>query len=210
VHDREREDRADWADWARVVALVEGDSDAAALDTLAGRLGRDLRAEGVHVISAKGVTNFARLLREITGALPHVRIVGLYDEAEERHVRRALQRVGAAGVAARDDIEANGFFVCVADLEDELIRALGVDGVERVLDAEGELASFRRFQQMPHQRDRATDQQLRRFLGTRSMRKVRYGRLLVRAVDLDDVPTPLTRLLERAAPERPESCERVT
>jgi hypothetical protein len=200
MHDREPDDRSDWADWARVVVLVEGDSDAAALGALAERSGRDLRRERVHVMSAKGVTNFARLLHEIGTTLPDVEIVGLYDEAEERHVRSGLERAGHGVMATRDDIEARGFFVCSADLEDELIRALGVGAFERLLAAEGELTSFRRFQQMPQQRDRDHRAQLHRFLGTRSMRKIRYGRLLVGALAPDEVPAPLTRLLERAAP----------
>jgi hypothetical protein len=37
--------------------------------------------------------------------------------------------------------------------------------------------------------------QLRRFIGTRSGRKIRYGRLLVEALDLAEVPRPLDRVL---------------
>ena len=193
----EHEDRPAWTGWASTVVLVEGDSDAAAVHALAERLGRDLRRDGVSVLSAKGVTNFARLLMEIGAERPEVAIVGLYDEAEERHVVHALRRAGGEPVATREDVEARGFLVCVADLEDELIRALGVEAVEHALAAEGELASFRRFQQMPQQRDRDHAAQLRRFLGTRSTRKIRYGRLLVAALDLDRVPRPLARLLLR-------------
>jgi hypothetical protein len=53
------------------------------------------------------------------------------------------------------------------DLEGELIRALGLTAVERVLDAEGELASFRRFHDQLAQRGRDLHAQLRRFLGPR-------------------------------------------
>jgi hypothetical protein len=35
-------------------------------------------------------------------------------------------------------MERLGFFMCVADMEDELIRALGADAVERVLDSPGQ------------------------------------------------------------------------
>ena len=179
--------------------LVEGDSDAAAVRALARRHGRDLTDERVHVLSAKGVTNFARLLIEIGTAHPHITTVGLYDEAEERHVGAPCSDP-VPDVTTRDDIEARGFVVCVVDLEDELIRSLGVESVERALAGEGELASFRRFQQMPQQRDRDHAQQLRRFLGTRSMRKIRYGRVLVDALDLERVPSPLARLLDLARP----------
>ena len=67
-------------------------------------------------------------------------------------------------------MERLGFYVCDADLEDELIRALGAAAVERVLDTQGELAPFRTFQQQPAWRGRPTEQQLRRFLGTFSGR----------------------------------------
>ena len=51
--------------------------------------------------------------------------------------------------------------------------------------------SFRRFQEQPAQRGRELQAQLRRFLGTRAGRKVRYGALLVNALDLDRVPAAL-------------------
>jgi hypothetical protein len=92
-------------------------------------------------------------------------------------------------------MEALGFYMCVADLEDELIRALGTTCVERVVDSQGELGSFRTLQKQPAQRGRSTDQQLRRFIGTRGGRKIRYARLLVDALDLDRVPRPLDRVL---------------
>jgi hypothetical protein len=60
---------------------------------------------------------------------------------------------------------------------------------------EGELASFRRFQEQPAQRGRDLHAQLRRFLGTRAGRKVRYGTLLVDALDLDRVPRALDAVL---------------
>lgn len=177
--------------------IVEGDSDAAAIRTLAARLGRDLQAEGVSVRSAHGVTNFTRTVDQLRRRHPGARLSGLYDEADERHVRRALG-LAEVDVPRRSDIEALGFFVCVSDLEDELIRALGTEAVESVLDENDELRSFRRFQAQPQHRDGATSQQLRRFLGTRATRKIRYGRLLVEALDLGRVPVPLSRILDVA------------
>jgi hypothetical protein len=46
-------------------------------------------------------------------------------------------------------------------------------------------------QRQPAQRGRPVEDQLRRFLGTRSGRKVAYGRLLAEALDLGRVPRPL-------------------
>ncbi len=92
-------------------------------------------------------------------------------------------------------MEAAGFYVCVADLEDELIRALGSDAVERVVAAAGELGSWRTFQKQPAWRGQPVDQQLRRFMGTHSGRNIRYASLLVEALDLDRVPRPLDAVL---------------
>ena len=66
-----------------------------------------------------------------------------------------------------------------------------------MLDAEGELASFRRFQDQPAQRGRDLHAQPRRFLGTRAGRKGRYGTLLVDALALDRVPPALDLALAR-------------
>jgi len=86
-------------------------------------------------------------------------------------------------------------YVCESDLEDELIRALGLDGVEKVIEAQGELRSLRALQRQPAQRDRTTLQHIRRFMSSKSGRKALYARLLVEALDLDAVPQPLDRVL---------------
>jgi hypothetical protein len=92
-------------------------------------------------------------------------------------------------------MESLGFYVCVADLEDELIRSLGAAAVERVIDAQGDLAPFRTFQKQPAWRGRSTEEQLRRFIGTHSGRKIQSAALLVDALDLARVPRPLDRVL---------------
>jgi len=92
-------------------------------------------------------------------------------------------------------MDALRFYVCQSDLEDELIRALGVPAVKDILDARGDLGSFRLFQQMPAQRDKSEPAQLRRFMGTRGGRKIEYAPVLVQALDLAQVPMPLDRLL---------------
>ena len=97
--------------------------------------------------------------------------------------------------ASRAAMERLGFFVCVADLEEELIRALGAPRVEEILRANDDLHRFRTLQQMPAWRDRAIEEQLHRFLGSGGRRKIRYARFLVEALDLDQVPRPLDRVL---------------
>ena len=66
----------------------------------------------------------------------------------------------------------------------------------RVVEEQGELASFRMFQKQPAQREKPVDQQLRRFLGTHSGRKAQYARALVEALDVDTTPPPLEALLD--------------
>lgn len=175
--------------------LVEGVSDQAAVEALAARRGQDLRAAGVAVVPIGGAKNIAGFLARYGPPGLGLRVAGLCDAGEERDFRRGLERVGLGPVADRDELEALGFFVCVNDLEDELIRALGVEAVESVVDAQGELASLRTLQKQPAQRGVAPAAQLRRFMGTRSGRKAHYARLLVDALDLDRVPQPLDRLL---------------
>jgi hypothetical protein len=183
---------------ARTIALVEGVSDQFALEALARRQGRDLAAEGVAVMPTGGATTIGRFLAELGPQGRDLRVAGMYDAAEEDGVRRRLERAGLGANLTRVDMEALGFFVCVVDLEDELIRALGTEAVETVLAAEGELATFRTMQRQPAQRDRPLAAQLRRFLGTRSGRKIRYGTVLTEAsFEAGCVPEPLEAVLAR-------------
>ncbi|MFG1913326.1 TOPRIM nucleotidyl transferase/hydrolase domain-containing protein [Micromonospora sp. NPDC048898] len=177
------------------VVLVEGFSDQCAVEALAERRGRDLAGEGVCVLPIGGAMSVARYLRLFGAQGLALTVRGLCDEAEEGFFRRGLEQAGFGSDLTRPALEALGFQVCVADLEDELIRALGSAGVERVIDAERDLARFRIFQKQPAQRGRTIERQLRRFLGTMSGRKARYASALVRAVDPGAIPRPLDRLL---------------
>jgi OLD-like protein len=177
------------------VVLVEGTSDRVALEALARRRGRDLEAEGIGVVSIGGAQSVGRFLDMFGPRGLDVRLAGLCDEAEEGHYRRALERAGLGSTLTRAETERLGFYVCVADLEDELIRALGVASVERVLDAEGDLRAFRTLTKQPAWEGRAAEEQIRRFLGSGGSRKIRYASLLVEALDLARVPRPLDRVL---------------
>jgi hypothetical protein len=183
-------------DDVRAVVLVEGLSDRAALETLATMTGRDLASEGVAIVAIGGATNILRYLAMYGPGGRDVQIAGLCDAGEERAFRRRLARAGYGDGLTRERMEELGFFVCDVDLEDELIRALGVDAVERVIAAQGELTALRILQRQPAQRRRTPDQHLRRFIGTRSGRKIRYGRLLVEALEPDQVPAPLAGVLD--------------
>lgn len=179
----------------RGVILVEGASDQVALETLAERRGRDLEAERVSVVSMGGVTNIGRFLARFGPEGLDVKLAGLCDAGEERTFLRGLERAGLGADLSRSDMESLGFYVCVADLEDELIRSLGTAAVEHIVDGQGELGSFRILQKQPAQQAVTIDGQLRRFMGTRARRKIRYGRLLADALDLARVPRPLDGVL---------------
>jgi hypothetical protein len=177
------------------VILVEGVSDQAAVEALAVRRGRNLRREGVFVVPMGGATNIGHFLGLFGPRGLRTRLAGLCDEGEEADFRRGLNRAGLGPVRARDDLERLGFYVCVADLEDELIRSLGTATVEQLIAGQGELGSFRILCQQPAQRTRTREQQLKRFLGARSGRKAHYGQVLAGALDLTRVPRPLDRVL---------------
>jgi len=177
------------------VILVEGVSDQSAIEALAVRRGRDLSREGVFVVPMGGATNIGSFLGLFGPSGLCARLAGLCDEGEEQEFRRGLVRAGLNPGPDRDGLERLGFYVCVADLEDELIRSLGAPSVERLIAAQGELTPFRTFCRQPAQRNRAREQQLRRFMGTRSGRKAHYGRVLAGALDPARVPRPLDRVL---------------
>ncbi|MEV1006740.1 TOPRIM nucleotidyl transferase/hydrolase domain-containing protein [Streptomyces sp. NPDC049881] len=172
----------------RTVVLLEGPSDVAAVGALAARRGRDLAAEGVCVLAMGGAMSVARYARLLGPPGLGLRLTGLCDEAERPFYARGFERADAA----REE-----FFVCAADLEDELIRALGVARVEELVTAEGDLRALRTFARQPAQRDHTAHQRMRRFLGTKKGRKIHYGRVLVEALAPDRVPAPLDGLLAR-------------
>ncbi len=142
-----------------------------------------------------GATNIGHFLDRFGPQGLDLGLAGLCDAAEEGYFRRGLERAGFGANLSRPEMEALGFYVCVADLEDELIRSLGAASVVQVVDAQGELGSFRTFQKQPGQQGRSIEDQLRRFIGTRSGRKSRYARLLVGALDPTRVPRSLDRVL---------------
>ena len=173
------------------IVLVEGPSDKAAVEALARKLGRDLSSDGVEVVSIGGAHAIGRFVRDVPG---DVRLAGLCDAGEVGPFGRALERAGVGPAGTREELEALDFYVCEPDLEGELIRALGAEAVEAVLETSGKLSSFRTFQKQPQWRDRPVDDQLRRFFGS-SAGKTRHAPLMVDALDLERVPRPLAALL---------------
>ncbi len=179
----------------RAVVLVEGTSDQHALEALAERRGRNLDAEGVSVLPIGGAQAIGRFLNLFGPQGLDVRLAGLCDAAEEGEFRLGLERAGLGSDLTRAEMERLGFYVCVSDLEEELIRAVGAARVEEVVEAQGDLQPFRTLQKQPAWRDRPLEEQLWRFMGSGGRRKIRYARLLVDAVDPARVPRPLDLVL---------------
>jgi hypothetical protein len=183
------------------VVLVEGKSDGAAVQALARRLGHELDAEGVAIVPIGGYGNVGRFLERYGPSGLDLRLAGLYDAPEERHFRRALARAGFGSDLTRAELEALGFYACDLNLEDELTRALGPAALEELIEAQGELSSFRTYQKQPAHREEPFEDQLHGFLWNR---KLRYGVLIIEALDLDAVPRPLVAVLDHvlASPSR--------
>jgi hypothetical protein len=158
------------------VVLVEGITDRIALEAVAARLGRDLARDGVEIVPIGGAQAVRRAFARYDGE----RVAGLCDAGEERWFRRVL---------------GDATYVCVADLEDELLRAAGMSRVEEVLAAQGDLETFRNFQNQPYWRGRPVDAQLRRWLQASDNRGKRYPPLLVAALEPREIPRPLAGVL---------------
>ncbi|MEV0153006.1 TOPRIM nucleotidyl transferase/hydrolase domain-containing protein [Micromonospora sp. NPDC050686] len=181
---------------AVAVVLVEGISDQIALETAAAGRGRDLDAERVVIVPMGGAHAIGHFLTRLAPLGSRVRLAGLCDLLEEELFRRALEATRVGSPRTRADLERLGFHVCVKDLEEELIRALGAAEVEAVLDSQGDLRSFRSFQSQPAWSGRDPEAQLHRYLRSSSRRHQRYIRLLVEAaVDRHALPRPLDALL---------------
>ena len=159
------------------VVLVEGITDRIALDAVARRLALDL--DGVEIVPIGG----AQAIRRASELYRDERVVGLCDAGEERWFRRVL---------------GDATFVCVKDLEDEMIRALGSERVQGVVAAQGELDTFRNFQNQLFWRGRPVEMQLRRWLQNGG-RQHRYPPLLVEAMEPDEIPRPLADVLVAVA-----------
>jgi hypothetical protein len=155
------------------VIFVEGITDRIALEAVAERLGLDLA--GVEIVPIGGAQAIRRAAAEYDGE----HVVGLCDANEERWFRRVL---------------GDATYVCTADLEDELIRALGTDRVEEVVAAQGELDTFRNFQNQLYWRGRPVERQLRRWLQNGG-RQHRYPPLLIAAMEPDAIPRPFVGVL---------------
>ena len=178
---------------SQAAILVEGVSDQFAVEMLAARLGRDLSGEGTVVVPMGGAHAIERLATELGPRGLGLRLSGLCDRAEVGIFEKGLLN---AGVMARSERLGDvGFFTCVEDLEDELIRAAGTRRMEGLFADNDDLGRFRKLQLQPEWREAEPGAQMRRFLGSGSRRKLRYSGAVVAALPLDEVPQPLNDLL---------------
>jgi hypothetical protein len=183
-------------DNAVAVVLVEGVTDQIALQTAAVARGRDLEAERVVILPIGGAHAVGRFLTRFGPRGTRSRLAGLCDLGEAEIFRRGLVQTAIGAPHTRMDMEALGFYVCVNDLEDELLRAVGTAGVEELFEARDDLRSFRAFQNQPAWRGREPEAQMYRFVRSSSVRNLLYAHLLVEAaVEKDALPRPLDALL---------------
>lgn len=186
---------------ASAVILVEGVSDQIAVETAAGITDRPTGADTV-VLPMGGAQAIVRVLPELLAGADERRVVGLCDEAEVPVFCRAVTAAGLGPATTASELAAVGFHTCVEDLEAELIRANGVDGVLAVLETEDDLGSFATMQKQPAWRGRSAEDQLRRFLGAGQQRKLRYARLLIEALGPGQLPPPVAAVLDEVHPIR--------
>ena len=180
---------------ARAVILVEGISDQIAIETLALRRGRNLDAERVAVLPVGGAQAAKQYMQRFGPAGERLNLAGLLDADAAQTFRRALAEAGVGRPVSNAEMADMGFHICVRDLEDELIRAVGVESVLAVIESQGEFGALRTFQKQPEWKGQPLGAQLHRFFGSKARRSLRYARLLVEAVDLDRVPRPLDAVL---------------
>ena len=186
----------------RTIVLVEGVTDELALMLAARRSGRDLRAEGISVVPINGAHAISRFLRRLAAEDPEARLAGLYDEGEEEVIQAALVHAGYGPNLDRSRLEEVGFFACIADLEEELIRAAGESILSRLIEVEGDAQPWHTFRKQRAWSGRPMDQQFRRFIRSVSERNSRYIRAIVETIDPSQLPRPLRLLLDYVEPGR--------
>ena len=184
----------------QTIVVVEGLTDKLALTLAAKRSGRDLDAEGVSVVPIQGAHAIGRYLRHLAAEDSGARLAGLYDDGEEDVIRRALERTGFGSNLHRAQLEAIGFFACIADLEDELIRAAGETHLATLIELEGDAQPWHTFRHQRAWRGRPVDQQFRRFIRSVSERNSRYIRAIVETIEFARLPRPLRLLLDYVEP----------
>lgn len=176
-----------------MIVLVEGASDAAAVR--AGAVGRGISLSGIDIRPMGGVTNVRKALAAAYETTPEAQVIGLCDAGESAVVERALRERGQP-VRDAGDLPAYGWFVCVRDLEEELIRALGPTRTLAVIDDLGLTTKLRTLLGQPQWAGRPLEEALHRFCGVASGRKELLAGALAAALTAGEEPEPLRLLLD--------------
>lgn len=145
-----------------MIVLVEGASDAAPVR--AGAVGRGISLSRIDIRPMGGVTNARKALAAAYETTPEAQVIGLCDAGESGVVERALRERGQP-VRDAGDLPAYGWFVCVRDLEEELIRALGPARTLAVIDDLGLTTKLRTLLGQPQWAGRPLEEALHRFCG---------------------------------------------
>lgn len=177
------------------VVLLEGESDVAAVRTAAETTGTDLSA--VRLVDMGGITNVGAHLRALdVSGRADLPVLGMCDAGETRFVVGALERSGHR-LGDAEDLSRAGFFVCVSDLEDELLRAVGTERAMAALERHGLADRVAALRQQPAWRGRPLHDQLHRFAGVASRRKALFATAMTAELAPEELPDPLRLLLDR-------------
>lgn len=177
--------------FAETVIFVEGFSDFLAVRTLAETLGVNLDAAGVSLLSLEGADLLGHYLVLLGPKGLNVHIRGLCDVDKETAWIQLLSDAGLS-IADRADLNAAGFQVAEADLEAELVSALGEQRVEVTIAEAGAADKLEIFRQQPANTDLAGEELLLAFI---RKRKIKWAPLLAAAITPPEVPTPIANLL---------------
>lgn len=182
---------------ARRIVLVEGVTDQIVVEAMAARRGVDLRACGAVVAPMGGAHAIDTFLAAIAARdHPPERVGGLCDEREAIVFARALARSGGHVDGAVGGLAELGYFVCVPDLEAELVRAVGLPTVERLIGEQDEERAWRRLRGQAAWVGRRRHEQVHRFLRAKAGRMHRYAPLLVAELEPGREPAPLAGVLD--------------
>lgn len=179
--------------------LLEGASDVAAIRALRAARGIGPEDEPCLLVDMGGATSIRSHLARAVAQGNRPPVVGMCDEREAPFIVRAVdlhrRALGIEGRVTLARLPELGFQVCRRDLEDELMRALGVDGTLAVFDELGLLETFEAFTRQLAWQGRPVWDQLRRFGTTTSGRKELLAGALAAALDVAATPAPLAALL---------------
>jgi len=177
--------------FAVTVILVEGFSDLLAVRGLASRLGVNLDAAGVSVLSLEGSDLFKHYAGLLGPQGLDLELRGLCDLDAEADWMARLNAVGIS-VVDRAALNAVGVQVCDPDLEAELLSCLSEPQVELVFAEDGALNGFHTFSRQPSNAALSNAELQLRYVKND---KIRWAPLMAEMIAPADIPSPITALL---------------